>query len=55
MKKGVVAHACNPSTQEVEAGKSQTQRQSGIHSEILFPLPKTKNKKHEESEWPQTS
>jgi hypothetical protein len=30
-----VAHNCNPSTQEAEAGELQVQDQPGLHSETL--------------------
>jgi hypothetical protein len=32
---GVVLHACNPSTQESEAGESQVQVQPGLKSKLL--------------------
>jgi hypothetical protein len=32
---GIVVRACNPSNQEVEAGGSQVQGQSGLHGENL--------------------
>jgi hypothetical protein len=41
-------HACNPSTQEVEAGGSQGWYQSGLHTETLSQ--KKKKKKEEEEE-----
>lgn len=34
---GVVAHACNPSTPEAEAGEWRVPDQPGLHSEILLP------------------
>jgi hypothetical protein len=40
---GVVAHACDPSTQEAEAGGSQVQIQPWLHSEILSQKSKHKN------------
>jgi hypothetical protein len=39
---GIVAHICNLSTQEAEAGKSQVQGQPGINSKILSPKKKKK-------------
>jgi hypothetical protein len=41
---GCGAHACNPSNQEVEAGRSGAQRQFRIHIETL-PQKKKKLKK----------
>jgi hypothetical protein len=38
---GMIVHACNPSTQEAEAGGLQIPDLPGLHSETLFQ----KNKK----------
>lgn len=37
-----VAHACNPSTQEAEAGKLPIQSQPGLHSKIVAKTKQTK-------------
>lgn len=35
---GIVAHACNASTEEAKAGRSQVWSQSGLHCESLSPI-----------------
>jgi hypothetical protein len=39
-----VGYTCNPDTQEVEAGGSQVQGQSGQHNETLSQENENKNK-----------
>jgi hypothetical protein len=43
--RGMVAHNCNPSTQEDETGAPQVQDQPGLHSKILSQNNKNKQTK----------
>jgi hypothetical protein len=42
---GVMVHACNPSTQEAEAGESPIQGQPGLQSKTLSQTKQNKNQK----------
>jgi hypothetical protein len=42
----VMVHACNPSTREAEAGRSQVLAQPGIHCESLFQKKNKNEGKH---------
>jgi hypothetical protein len=42
---GVVVHACNPSTLNIEAGGLRVQGQAGLYSKTLFPHPHPCQKK----------
>jgi hypothetical protein len=48
-KSQVEMHACNPSTQGVEAGKMQVPGRLGLHSETLIRMPHAKRACGDES------